>query len=891
MPNWKKVLVSGSDALLNSLTVSNGITGSLFGTSSWAQNSITSSYSLTSSFVNTLNQNVLINGSLNVTASFTASGLLYPTTDGAFEFQVIQTDAAGTLSFGDVTTTYDIVYNGEATSIVKGTPLYISGSQGANPKVYRSDAANPAKMPVIYIASEEITSASTGRGIMLGEIDGLNLTGYADGIEVYAAVGGGWTDTRPTGSNTIIQLLGVVTKGGSGGKGLVLNPGPATLPNIQTGYVWVGDSNSYPIPVSTSSLLVNTSSYSITASFAQTASYYGGSIVSASYASTASYVLSASFALTASHYGGSVTSASYASTASYVLSASFSSTASIATQALSASYALTASVATQALSASYSMTASVATQALSASYALTASYVLQTVSASYALTSSQALSASYAPSTPTFPFTGSATITGSLNVIGSITGSLQGTASFALRTSLSSSLLGFGDTSSQLTGSNTLTTEVNASYTRIYVKSPNLGGYTYLYSDNSVSVIESNKLFVINGQSTSGLYLRSDPGGPVITYSGAGSSGFSTRLEKTNGLKLGGAGSSGTANASSNYFTVDGGNSMFGENITALARVHIKGSGATSATTNTLIQNSSAVNLFKITDDGRTTITGSLGITGGITGSLQGTASYAIQALSASYAPNTGGTVNSGTTPRLAYYASTGTAVSDTANLEYDGTNLQIKSTGQIGFYTDSGTIYFGNFSSPSYGRAGFSVPGASVMVIDYSNARAGFGGGTNLITSAPGGLVEIQGKADEIQLLIKGNSSQGNNVFEIRDSGGSPILTLDNAGVFNTAGGGTSDQRKKQNIVYITDSTTSIIENLKPVKFEFKTNPGITRHGFIAQDVLSTKPDLVLGDGAKEEGTYGLDYDGILALTIKSLQEALARIDQLEKAIKDIQG
>jgi hypothetical protein len=257
---------SGSAVISGSLNVLSGITGSVFGTASWARNSITSSYSLTSSFVNTLNQNVLINGSLNVTASFTASGLLYPTTDGAFEFQVIQTDAAGTLSFGDVTTTYDIVYNGEATSIVKGTPLYISGSQGANPKVYRSDAANPAKMPVIYIASEEITSASTGRGIMLGEINGLDLTGYADGIGVYAAAGGGWTDTRPTGSNAIIQLLGVVTKGGPGGKGLVLNPGPATLPNIQTGYVWVGNSNSYPIPVSTSSLLVTSASYATTAS-------------------------------------------------------------------------------------------------------------------------------------------------------------------------------------------------------------------------------------------------------------------------------------------------------------------------------------------------------------------------------------------------------------------------------------------------------------------------------------------------------------------------------------------------------------------------------------------------------------------------------------------------
>jgi hypothetical protein len=36
MPNWKKVIVSGSDASLNSLTVINGITGSLYGTASWA---------------------------------------------------------------------------------------------------------------------------------------------------------------------------------------------------------------------------------------------------------------------------------------------------------------------------------------------------------------------------------------------------------------------------------------------------------------------------------------------------------------------------------------------------------------------------------------------------------------------------------------------------------------------------------------------------------------------------------------------------------------------------------------------------------------------------------------------------------------------------------------
>ena len=224
-------------------------------------------------------------------------------------------------------------------------------------------------------------------------------------------------------------------------------------------------------------------------------------------------------------------------------------------------------------------------------------------------------------------------------------------------------------------------------------------------------------------------------------------------------------------------------------------------------------------------------ITGSLKVTGGITGSLQGTASYATQALSASYAPSSGGgsgTVNSGTSAKLAYYPSTGTTVDDTSNLEYDGTNLQVVSTGQLGFYTTSGNIYFGNFSSPSYGRVGFSVPGAAVMVIDYNNARAGFGGGINLITGAPGGLVEIQGKADEIQLLVKSNSSQTSNVFEIKDFSGTSILTLDNSGVFNTTGGGTSDRRKKDNIVYITSEASSFINSLKPVNFEFKTAPGI---------------------------------------------------------------
>jgi hypothetical protein len=64
------------------------------------------------------------------------------------------------------------------------------------------------------------------------------------------------------------------------------------------------------------------------------------------------------------------------------------------------------------------------------------------------------------------------------------------------------------------------------------------------------------------------------------------------------------------------------------------------GTGATSATSTLLVQNSSAVKLFKILNDGKVIITGSLGITGGVTGSLLGTASYATTSQTASYILN-----------------------------------------------------------------------------------------------------------------------------------------------------------------------------------------------------------------------------------------------------------
>lgn len=220
MPSWKKVIISGSDAALRSL---------------------------------------------NVSTTFTASGLNYPISDNGEE-SFMQTDGSGNLTFQYVKTIYEQIYNGETTTILKGDPLYISGSQGANSIAFKADAANPAKMPVTYISADNIAPGATGRGIVLGLLKGIDTTGYPAGTEVYVAPGGGWTKTRPTGSN-IIQLLGIVTKEGTGGQGIVLNPGPANLPNLTSGNVWVGNLNGFPVATPTSSLSVASASFATTSSY------------------------------------------------------------------------------------------------------------------------------------------------------------------------------------------------------------------------------------------------------------------------------------------------------------------------------------------------------------------------------------------------------------------------------------------------------------------------------------------------------------------------------------------------------------------------------------------------------------------------------------------------
>jgi hypothetical protein len=227
-----------------------------------------------------------------------------------------------------------------------------------------------------------------------------------------------------------------------------------------------------------------------------------------------------------------------------------------------------------------------------------------------------------------------------------------------------------------------------------------------------------------------------------------------------------------------------------------------------------------------------------------------------------------------------------------TQYLEYNGTR-----NGWIGFARGGGST--GGWISIGYGGDKGNISGETMRVHQYGITITNpTGGSSNLPLYISGS--NSKGGSTYIDFLSVTNTyasaTNPNKYFRINGTGSIEIIssdystnifTLTNAGVLSTPGGGTSDARVKNNITYITSSTYDIVSQLQPVSFEFNSNPGITRHGFIAQDVLEIKPDLVLGDGAEEGGTYGLDYDGILALTVKALQEATTRIEQLEQEVQ----
>ncbi len=214
----------------------------------------------------TLNGNVTLGDAS--TDLITQNGTLYlngPVKDttntlGAAD-QVLLSDATGELTFTDLADLHvggaEVVEvpvkNAQGSALVKGDPVYISGSVGASGRleVQLADASNTLKMPAVGLLKQDLANNAEGFAVVTGKLRNL-ITDPIDGVNptendvIYVkpsgTSGAALTTTKPVYGN-FIQNIGKVGRVSTSNDGnLVVSSILRTndIPNLTPGRLWVG---------------------------------------------------------------------------------------------------------------------------------------------------------------------------------------------------------------------------------------------------------------------------------------------------------------------------------------------------------------------------------------------------------------------------------------------------------------------------------------------------------------------------------------------------------------------------------------------------------------------------------------------------------------------------
>jgi hypothetical protein len=336
MPNWKKLIVSGSAGNLSSLSVdttisasiisANQFTGSLYGTASQA---VSSSFASTASYI----INASISGAItnvdyvdfNTSATVTqpvAGRLSWNDSDGTLDLGM----KGGTVVQQIGEETFYEVRNQTGTSIPNGTSLYASGVTAGSGRITAAPfVADGTIQEVRYLglATEDISDGVNGFVSAFGYVRNLDTRGTApssvavgnenwtvgDILYAHPTVPGKLTNIPPKDK---VYVAIVIIRNATAG---VLFVRPSSYGhiddlhdvNINTGSLSSGDLLIYD---SGSDYWTNskqlTGSYGLTGSLEAT-SFTGSLFGTASQAVSSSYALTASYALNAGDGGGATT--------------------------------------------------------------------------------------------------------------------------------------------------------------------------------------------------------------------------------------------------------------------------------------------------------------------------------------------------------------------------------------------------------------------------------------------------------------------------------------------------------------------------------------------------------------------------------------------------------
>jgi hypothetical protein len=132
----------------------------------------------------------------------------------------------------------------EPGGVSKGDVVYISGGTGDNPHVRKAQANSVSTMSALGIMKDSSAEDTIGECVTTGEITGLSLTGFATGDELFVSniTAGGVLASAPTGEANLVQKIGKVIKGGSGGALTVLGAFRTNAtPNLNQGSLFIGN--------------------------------------------------------------------------------------------------------------------------------------------------------------------------------------------------------------------------------------------------------------------------------------------------------------------------------------------------------------------------------------------------------------------------------------------------------------------------------------------------------------------------------------------------------------------------------------------------------------------------------------------------------------------------
>ena len=90
------------------------------------------------------------------------------------------------------------------------------------------------------------------------------------------------------------------------------------------------------------------------------------------------------------------------------------------------------------------------------------------------------------------------------------------------------------------------------------------------------------------------------------------------------------------------------------------------------------------------------------------------------------------------------------------------------------------------------------------------------------------------------------------------------------------------SSREVKEHIENLPENGDAI-DRLRPVKYEYKKEPGRTRFGLIHEETAEVLPEICTGIGEEDPERRGIDYVELIPLLLKEIQSLRARVAQLE--------